>query len=88
MLKFQSSVTKPAEIMNSYYQNQSCDPFTQASQSCELGNFAVYSLNVTGAHDVVAGLEFARQNKVRLSIRNTGHEYAAISRLGIERKAC
>ena len=70
--------------MNSYYQNQSCDPFTQASKSCELGNYAVYSINVTGADDVVAGLNFARQNNVRLSIRNTGHEYVASPRFKFE----
>ncbi|KAF4614409.1 hypothetical protein G7Y89_g15329 [Cudoniella acicularis] len=65
----------PAEIMNAYFQNQSCDPFTPTSQPCELGNYAVYSINVTGAQDVVAGLKFAQEKNIRLVIKTTGHDY-------------
>ncbi|RYP39365.1 hypothetical protein DL768_010721 [Monosporascus sp. mg162] len=42
---------------------------------CELGNYAAYSIRVTGADDVVAGLRFAQEKNIRLSIRNTGHDY-------------
>ncbi|KAH9226004.1 hypothetical protein K456DRAFT_1755090 [Colletotrichum gloeosporioides 23] len=38
-------------------------------------NIASYAINVSSVSDVVAGLEFARQNNVRLSIKNTGHDY-------------
>ena len=68
------SILKPAEIINAYYQNQSCDPFTLTPKPCELGNYAVYSINVTGASDVIAGIQFAQQKNIRLSIRNSGHE--------------
>jgi hypothetical protein len=68
------SVQKPAEIMNPFFQAQSCDPFTSVNQTCTLGNYASYSINVTGADDVRAGLKFAQDNNVRLVIRNTGHE--------------
>ncbi|KAI5865325.1 putative FAD-dependent isoamyl alcohol oxidase [Durotheca rogersii] len=71
----QTHVTKASEILNPYYQNASCDPFTPREQPCELGNYAVYSINVTGVDDVRAGLEFARKNNVRLTIKNTGHDY-------------
>lgn len=63
-----------AEMMNPYFQNQSCDPFTPQSQACSLGNYAVYAINVTGADDVLAGVAFARENNIRLVIRSTGHE--------------
>ena len=53
------SILKPAEIINAYYQNQSCNPFTPTTKPCELGNYAVYSINVTGANDVIAGIQFA-----------------------------
>ncbi|KAI1392109.1 uncharacterized protein F4822DRAFT_436138 [Hypoxylon trugodes] len=66
---------KPAEIINPAFQNQSCDPYTPLDRPCELGNYAVYSINVTGAPDIVAGLNFARDNNVRLVIKNTGHDY-------------
>ncbi|KAI9697553.1 MAG: hypothetical protein M1820_007752 [Bogoriella megaspora] len=65
----------PAEIMNPAFQNQSCDPFTPTETPCELGNYASYSINVTGAGDVTAGIKFAKENNVRLVIKNTGHDY-------------
>ena len=61
--------------MNAGTQNYSCVPFTSPSQPCELGNYASYSINVTGADDAIAGVKFARQNNIRLVIKNTGHEY-------------
>lgn len=64
----------PGEIFNPFWQNQSCSPFTAPEMTCELGNRAVYSINVTGPADVQAGLRFAKENNVRLVIRNTGIE--------------
>lgn len=68
------SLPHPAEIINPFFQNQSCDPFTPYSQKCDLGNYAVYSINVTGPEDVARGIQFAKTNNVRLVIKNTGHE--------------
>ncbi|KAJ8120016.1 hypothetical protein O1611_g10474 [Lasiodiplodia mahajangana] len=66
---------QPAGIMNPYYQNQSCDPYTAISQPCQLGNYAAYSINVTGAGDVVSGIKFAKAHNIRLVIKTTGHDY-------------
>jgi hypothetical protein len=68
------SVGHASEIMNPYYQNRSCDPFTSSDSPCHLGNYASYSINVTGARDVVAGIQFAKQKNIRLVVKNTGHE--------------
>ncbi|KAI3390395.1 hypothetical protein diail_9819, partial [Diaporthe ilicicola] len=68
-------VERPAEFMNPYYQNQSCDPFTPASRTCQLGNYAAYSINVMTAQHVIAGFDFARQNNVRLVAKTTGHDF-------------
>lgn len=62
------------EIMNPYYQNQSCDPYTPANRTCELGNYVSYSIAVSGADHVISGIKFAKDNNVRLVIKNTGHE--------------
>ncbi|CAI4213046.1 unnamed protein product [Parascedosporium putredinis] len=43
--------------------------------TCELGKYVSYSINVEGPDDVVAGIEFAKENDVRLVIKNTGHDY-------------
>lgn len=64
----------PGEILNPYWQNETCSPFTASELPCELGNRAVYSINVTEPEDVQAGLEFATRNNIRLVIRNTGIE--------------
>ncbi|RYP01291.1 hypothetical protein DL763_000263 [Monosporascus cannonballus] len=58
-----------------YFNNYTCDAFTPRSRPCELGNYASYVINVTGAADVQAGIKFARKNNVRLVIKNTGHDY-------------
>ncbi|RYP17994.1 hypothetical protein DL765_004213 [Monosporascus sp. GIB2] len=65
----------PGEILNPYWQNNTCSPFTPPEETCELGNRAVYSINVTGPADAQAGLEFAIRNSIRLVVRNTGIDY-------------
>jgi hypothetical protein len=62
------------EIMNPFFQNQSCDPWTPGSKPCELGNYVSYSINIAEADDVIAGIRFSREKNVRLVIKNTGHE--------------
>ena len=68
-------IPHPAEFLSPWFQNQSCVPFTAESIRCELGNYASYSINVTGTNDIIAGLKFAQKNNIRLVIKNTGHEY-------------
>jgi hypothetical protein len=41
---------------------------------CDLGNTPVYSINATKSEHVAAGIKFAKQNNVRLVIKNTGHD--------------
>ncbi|KAI3327076.1 FAD-binding domain-containing protein [Xylariaceae sp. AK1471] len=67
-------VHAPAEFLAPYFQNQSCDPFTARDQPCELGNYAQYSINVSTVGHIQAGIQFARENNVRLTIKNTGHD--------------
>ncbi|KAL2139204.1 hypothetical protein VTI28DRAFT_5512 [Corynascus sepedonium] len=67
-------VNAPADIINPYFQNDSCVPFTPVDRPCLLGNYASYSINVTGVKDIQAGLAFARKNNIRLTIKNTGHD--------------
>lgn len=69
------SLETSSSVMQSYFANQSCDPFTSPTTPCELGNYVSYAVNVSGAADIQAAVNFARTNKVRLVVRNTGHEY-------------
>lgn len=60
--------------MNPYFQNQTCSPYTPSNQTCELGNYASYSVDVTGPEDVIAAIKFVKKHNIRLVIKNTGHE--------------
>ncbi|KAE8381725.1 hypothetical protein BDV26DRAFT_254962 [Aspergillus bertholletiae] len=64
-----------SSIMQTYFANQSCDPFTAESRPCLLGNFVSYAVNVSSSADVIAAVKFARKNNIRFVIKNTGHDY-------------
>lgn len=74
-LIFVNSLASSSSVMQAYFANQSCDPFTAQSAPCLLGNYVRYAVNATSSADVVAAINFARTNNIRLVIRNTGHEY-------------
>lgn len=61
--------------MQSYFANQSCDPFSDRSIPCTLGNYVSYSVKATEHWDIIAALEFAKTNNVRVLVRNTGHDF-------------
>ncbi|KAI0840584.1 FAD-binding domain-containing protein [Hypoxylon sp. FL0890] len=65
----------PVNVMSPYWLNNSCSPYLEPNPSCTLGNIAVYAINVDGPETVAAGLKFAREKNIRLSIKNTGHDY-------------
>ncbi|KAL4814938.1 hypothetical protein BDW67DRAFT_176686 [Aspergillus spinulosporus] len=52
-----------------------CSPFMPRHSPCNLGNIAPYAINVSSAQDVVTGLAFAQRNNIRLSVKNTGHDF-------------
>ncbi|KAL4744870.1 hypothetical protein BDW72DRAFT_212044 [Aspergillus terricola var. indicus] len=64
----------PSSFGAPLFQDQACDPFTNRSSPCELGNYYVYAINVTSAADVAAGLAFAQDKMIRLVVKNTGHD--------------
>lgn len=60
--------------MLTYSTNDTCRPEGNLSNTCTLGNYPVYVLLATTKAHVKAGIDFARQNNIRLVIRNTGHD--------------
>ncbi len=68
------SLDSSSSVMQSFFANQSCDPFSPQSTPCQLGNYVRYAVNVTSASDVQAAVLFAQAYNVRLVVRNTGHE--------------
>lgn len=73
-LTLRRSQPQPGEVLNPYFQNLTCSPFTPISRPCELGDRPVYAINVSGPADVQAGLRFAREKNVRLVVKSTGIE--------------
>lgn len=61
--------------MAPFFANQSCDPFTSKDKPCELGNYARYAVDASGARDVQWAIAFATLRNIRLVVRNTGHDY-------------
>jgi hypothetical protein len=60
--------------MGPSFQNGSCDPFQPAGEPCLLGNLVDYSVKAISVGDIIAAVHFAREKKIRLVIKNTGHE--------------
>lgn len=60
--------------MQMFFANQSCDPYTSKNKPCRLGNYVNYAVNVSSSAQVIAAVNFARDNNIRFVIRNTGHE--------------
>ncbi|KAL2844064.1 hypothetical protein BJY01DRAFT_264075 [Aspergillus pseudoustus] len=71
----QTHYPSSSSIMQQFFANRSCDPFTDRSTPCELGNYVSYSVAVESSDDVVAAVKFAQTNNIRFVIKNTGHDY-------------
>nr|POE79478.1 fad-linked oxidoreductase zeb1 [Quercus suber] len=52
-----------------------CSPYTSVGEPCHLGNIASYAINVSSAADALVGIRFALRNNIRLTVKNTGHDY-------------
>lgn len=62
-------------IMAPWIANQSCEAFLPPSNQCVIGAYPQYAVNATGASDYQNTINFARENNVRLVIRDTGHDW-------------
>lgn len=61
--------------MASWFSDSSCSPFTPQDLPCTSTALQRYTVNVSGVEDVQRTIQFARDNNIRLVIRNTGHDY-------------
>jgi len=62
-------------------------PCPPTGTHCEMGYYPVYTVNVTSPQHVVNAISFAREHKLRLAVKNTGHDFlgrnAGFGALGI-----
>ncbi|CAG8929299.1 unnamed protein product [Penicillium salamii] len=66
----------PASIMLPLYEGRSClpSPYNYTS-SCEQGAYPVYAVNVTTVAQIQLAINFARNQNLRLVVKNTGHDF-------------
>ncbi len=83
---FANSTIRGSYYGQTYWQNweacgtsacslQADDPAKQLYSSCSLGRLATYYIDVRKPSHVSAALQFARQHNIRISIKNTGHDF-------------
>ncbi|PWI70220.1 FAD binding domain-containing protein [Purpureocillium lilacinum] len=68
-------IPSSSSVMQTYFANQSCDPFTDRSKPCVLGNYVSYAVKVKCTADVAAALRFAKEHNIRIVVHNTGHDF-------------
>jgi hypothetical protein len=65
----------PAAGLWTYFTNDTCRPTTNPSDTCTLGYYPVLVIMAKTVAHIQAGINFARENNLRLIIRNTGHDF-------------
>jgi hypothetical protein len=69
--------TLPSACAWPFWNNDSCLPFQQfLSMPCSYEGFPIYVVNATNKDDVKKGVDFARENNVRLVVKASGHDYS------------
>ncbi|KAE9363516.1 FAD-binding domain-containing protein [Stipitochalara longipes BDJ] len=68
--------TLPSASASPLWNNDSCLPFEPFNSSaCSYEGYPIYVVNATGKDDVKKGIDFARENNVRLVVKASGHDY-------------
>jgi hypothetical protein len=58
-----------------FWTNNTCLPTDNPNDSCTLGYYSEYVILAKTKAHIKAGVDFARDNNVRLVVRNTGHDF-------------
>ncbi|TLS22138.1 uncharacterized protein PpBr36_09786 [Pyricularia pennisetigena] len=74
-------VSHPTSAIWPLYQGLTCLPTGHriGNDTCTLGGYASYSVNVSSVEHIQLAMKFARDTNMRLVVKNTGHDFAAKS---------
>ncbi|KAF2020151.1 FAD binding domain-containing protein [Aaosphaeria arxii CBS 175.79] len=73
-------VDDPTEVFAPIYQGLTCTPpAIYDSGGCTLGGYPSYVVKASTVLDIQLGINFARNDGVRLVVKNTGHDYTGKS---------
>ncbi|CAE6432949.1 unnamed protein product [Rhizoctonia solani] len=62
-------------MQNPVWESPGCDIYTPRNATCDQGFVPVYSVAALDRNDVSQAVGFAKKHKLRLVIKNTGHDY-------------
>ncbi|KAL4919489.1 hypothetical protein BDW62DRAFT_179025 [Aspergillus aurantiobrunneus] len=76
--------SNPYSVLSPTWSGAACQPVNEngtsvsgdpnaVSKGCSLGNLSPYVVNATTAAHVQATLKFAKENNIRINVKNTGH---------------
>lgn len=65
----------PTSVMWPTYQGRTCMPTDDPTDSCTLGAYPNYVVNVTNVAQIQLAVNFARNTNIRLVVKNTGHDF-------------
>lgn len=57
------------------YSGSTCLPIATGKSTCTLGGYPSYVVNVSTVAQIQLAVNFARENDLRLVVKNTGHDY-------------
>ena len=69
----------PIEVLSPIYQGMTCMPTTDPTESCTLGGYPSYAVNVSNVAQIQLAVNFARNAGIRLVVKNTGHDFSGKS---------
>ena len=73
-------IDDPTEVLSPLYQGLTCQPPTiYDSGNCTLGGYPAYVIKAKTVFDIQSGINFARNDNLRLIVKNTGHDFAGHS---------
>lgn len=61
--------------MSQWASGNTCTPTSQPNSTCTQGGYPAYVVRATSARHVQLAVNFARNNKIRLVIKNSGHDF-------------
>lgn len=65
----------PTSVMWPLYQGLTCMPTTTPSDTCQLGAYPSYAIEVRSVYQIQLAINFARNANLRLVVKNTGHDF-------------
>ncbi|CAO2654584.1 Nn.00g113170.m01.CDS01 [Neocucurbitaria sp. VM-36] len=73
-------INDPTEVLSPIYQGLTCQPPSiYDSGNCTLGGYPAYVINAKTVSDIQCAINFARNDDLRLVVKNTGHDFAGKS---------